>query len=72
VRSVRISLKGLTVPASGMGAEARVAGEQLLDLARSGFMGGFFAGCMVASAVAIVAAVLALVYLPAHPSEPAS
>ncbi|MDV8001419.1 MFS transporter [Rhodococcus sp. IEGM 1408] len=53
--------------AAEMGEVARVAGEQVLHLAREGFVQGFEIGCIVAGAVTAVAAILTLIYLPAHP-----
>ncbi|WP_460868997.1 MFS transporter [Rhodococcus aerolatus] len=57
--------------AAGLGDTARAAGEQVLALARAGFVDGFTTGCTVAGVVTAVAAVLTLVYLPAHPQRTA-
>ncbi|MFE0751335.1 MFS transporter [Gordonia sp. NPDC058843] len=54
------------------GATLGDAATGLAEAARSGFMDGFSTGCLVAGAVTAVAAVLTLIYLPAHPGEPAS
>ncbi|MFC7672864.1 hypothetical protein ACFQWH_07270 [Mycolicibacterium sp. GCM10028919] len=42
---------------------------QLTELARTTFVDGFSTGCVVASAVTAAAAVLTLIYLPAHPES---
>lgn len=50
------------------------AGPQLSDLARSGFLDGLSAGCLVAAGVTLLGSLLVLRYLPAHPQveEPAA
>lgn len=55
--------------AADMGEVARAAGEQVLMLAREGFVNGFAIGCIVAGAVTAAAAILTLIYLPAHPDS---
>ena len=48
------------------------AGPQLLATAQDGFLDGLAAGCIVASAVALVGAALVARYLPSHPTAPAA
>lgn len=45
------------------------AADQLTDLARTAFIDGFNTGCAVASVVAALAALLTLIFLPAHPGS---
>ncbi|MGQ0629500.1 MAG: MFS transporter [Sporichthyaceae bacterium] len=46
---------------------ARTGDVSVLTIAQQGFLDGLFVGCLVAAAVCMFGAVLALVYLPAHP-----
>jgi hypothetical protein len=57
-----------------MGDAGARAAAQLTELAQRGFIDGFSTGCLVAAAVTAAAAVLTLIYLPAHPgsAEPRS
>ncbi|GGF20530.1 MFS transporter [Williamsia phyllosphaerae] len=65
--SVGAALEASRVAASQFGEVGARAGAQLAEIARSGFVDGFATGCIVAGAVTAVAAVLTLIYLPAHP-----
>jgi EmrB/QacA subfamily drug resistance transporter len=50
---------------------AQTGDAALLQAAQSSFLDGFSAGCLVAGGVALVGALLAARYLPAHPQAPA-
>jgi EmrB/QacA subfamily drug resistance transporter len=52
-----------------MGDAGARAAARLTEFALNGFMDGFSTGCVVAAAVTAGAAVLTVVYLPAHPSS---
>ncbi|WP_415975768.1 MFS transporter [Rhodococcus sp. 077-4] len=52
------------------GSAGAQAGARLADAAQASFIDGLAIGCMVAGAVTAVAAVLTLIYLPAHPTAP--
>lgn len=56
------------VAASPGDAGVHVA-AQLTELARTSFVDGFSTGCVVACAVTAAAAILTLIYLPAHPES---
>jgi len=51
-------------------AAAQAGDPGLITLAQDGFLSGLSAGCLVAAGVAIVGALLAARFLPAHPVAP--
>jgi EmrB/QacA subfamily drug resistance transporter len=46
----------------------RAGDDRIVGIAQSGFIDGLQAGCLVASAVALVGAILVALWLPAHPA----
>ncbi|MDZ7910505.1 MAG: MFS transporter [Rhodococcus sp. (in: high G+C Gram-positive bacteria)] len=65
--SIGAALEASKIAAAQFGEVGAVAGQQLSGIARSGFVDGFTTGCIVAGAVTAVAAILTLIFLPAHP-----
>jgi EmrB/QacA subfamily drug resistance transporter len=63
--------EGSVVAAVAAGQEVAVSdpalGQRIVDLAQAGFLDGLAAGCLVASGVTLVGALLVARYLPAHP-----
>ncbi|GAA2057246.1 MFS transporter [Williamsia deligens] len=66
--SVGAALAASEQAAAQFGRLGAEAGARLADAARASFVDGFTTGCIVAGAVTAVAAILTLVYLPAHPT----
>ncbi|WP_167330048.1 MFS transporter [Rhodococcoides fascians] len=67
--SIGAALEASRIAAVQFGDAGALAGRQLSELARQGFVDGFTTGCIVAGAVTAVAAVLTLIFLPAHPTS---
>ncbi len=67
--SVGAALAASQHAAASLGDAGARAAAQLTDLARTSFVDGFTTGCVVAAVVTAVAAVLTLIYLPAHPDS---
>ncbi|MGE4428195.1 MAG: MFS transporter [Solirubrobacteraceae bacterium] len=53
-------------------AAARANDPQLLAGAQEGFLSGLMVGCLVAAGVCLVGAILAFLFLPAHPQQEAA
>lgn len=70
--SVGAALAASQHAAASLGDAGTRAAAQLTDLARTSFVDGFTTGCIVAAVVTAVAAVLTLIYLPAHPDSAAT
>lgn len=68
--SVGAALAASQQAAAMFGQLGADVGARLADTARMSFVDGFTTGCVVAGAVTAVAAVLTLIYLPAHPTAP--
>lgn len=64
-------VRDLAQESLGAAAEAasRARDPQLLVQAQDGFLSGLMTGCLVAAGVCLVGAVLALLFLPAHPDR---
>ena len=69
--SVGAALAASEQAAVALGQLGVDVGARLADTARLSFVDGFTTGCVVAGVVTAVAAVLTLIYLPAHPVAPA-
>jgi EmrB/QacA subfamily drug resistance transporter len=67
--SVGAALAASQQAAASLGDAGARAAAQLTELARTSFVDGFSTGCVVACAVTAAAAVLTLIYLPAHPES---
>lgn len=67
--SVGAAVAAAQQAAASFGDVGARAGAQLTELARTSFVDGFSTGCVVACAVTAGAAVLTLIYLPAHPES---
>lgn len=67
--SVGAALAASQQAATSFGDAGARAAAQLTDLARTSFIDGFTTGCIVAAAVTAAAAVLTLIFLPAHPGS---
>ncbi|MCR5978430.1 MFS transporter [Gordonia jinghuaiqii] len=68
--SIGAALEASRVAATTLGDAGARAATHVADVARTGFMDGFATGCLVAAAVTALAALLTLIYLPAHPGDP--
>ncbi len=68
--SVGAALAASDQAAAMLGQLGADVGARLADTARLSFVDGFTTGCVVAGVVTAVAAVLTLIYLPAHPTAP--
>jgi EmrB/QacA subfamily drug resistance transporter len=67
--SVGAALAAAQQAAASYGEVGARAATQLTELARGSFVDGFNTGSVVAAVVTAVAAVLTLIYLPAHPDS---
>jgi hypothetical protein len=65
--SIGAALAASEQAAATMGEVGVRAAQQLTEIAQRGYIDGFSTGCLVAAAVTAAAAVLTLIYLPAHP-----
>ncbi|MFI8566419.1 MFS transporter [Rhodococcus sp. NPDC078407] len=67
--SVGAALEAARQAGESFGSTGAIAGAQLSELARAQFVEGFTTGSLVAAAITAVAAILTLVFLPAHPGD---